>query len=151
MFLLTTLHIIKGEFQHVWRTIHENINNKQLDNLEQLRLQHHNLTVIVETGNQMFRHVAGITYGYGIPIVCLIFYGVTTSKFDIADVFVMSSMLATAVIEMFITTFMGADLNDKVSTMKENQILFNVKLKLKFKICLAFQSLDKLEFKYLSY
>jgi hypothetical protein len=63
---------------------------------------------------------------------------VTTSKFDIADVFAMSSMLATAVIEMFITTFMGADLNDKVSTMKENQILFNVKLKLKFKICLAF-------------
>lgn len=45
-------------------------------------------------------------------------YGVTTSKFDIADVFAMSSMLATAVIEMFITTFMGADLNDKVSTMK---------------------------------
>ena len=119
MFLLTTLHIIKGEFQHVWRTIRENINNKQLDNLEQLRLQHHhNLIVIVETGNQMFRHVVGITYGYGIPIACLILYGVTTSRFDIADVFAMSSMLATAVIEIFITTFMGADLNDKVSTMK---------------------------------
>lgn len=68
MFLLTTLHMIKGEFQHVWRTIRDNINNKQLDNLEQLRLQHHNLTVIVETGNQMFHHGAGITYGYGIPI-----------------------------------------------------------------------------------
>lgn len=45
-------------------------------------------------------------------------YGVTTNKFDIADVFAMSSMLATAVIEMFITTFMGEDLNDKMSTMK---------------------------------
>lgn len=118
MFLLTTVHIIKGEFQHIWRTIRDNINNKQLDNLEQLRLQHHNLTEIVENGNQIFRPVAGIIYGYGIPMICLLLYGVTTSRFDIADVLAMSSMLAIAIMEMFITTFMGADLNDKVSTMK---------------------------------
>lgn len=118
MFLLTTLHLIKGEFQHVWIIIHDNINNKQLDNLEHLRLQHHKLTEIVEIGNLMFCHVAGTTYGYGIPIVCLMLYGVTTHRFDIADVFAMSSILATAVIEMFITTFMGADLNEKVSIMK---------------------------------
>ena len=115
LFLLTNVHILKHEFQHVRKKIQNIINNNQLENIEHLRLQHEHITHLVETGNQMFRHVAGITYAYGIPIVCLMLYGMMTKSLDIADLIPMATALALSVIGMFIITFSGANLNEAVS------------------------------------
>lgn len=115
LFLLTNVHILKHEFQHVRKQIQNIIRNNQLENIEHFRLQHEHITHLVETGNQMFRHVAGITYAYGIPIVCLMLYGMMTKSLDIADLLAMATALAISVIGMFIITFSGANLNEAVS------------------------------------
>lgn len=115
LFLLANVHILKHEFQHVRKKIQNIISNNQLENIEHLRHQHGCICNLVETGNKMFRHVAGITYAYGIPIVCLMLYGMTSKSLNIADLLAMATALAVSVIGMFIITFSGANLNEAVS------------------------------------
>lgn len=115
LFLLVSLHIFKLEFKRLNLKIQEIIKENQLESLEMLRLQHENLIGVLNKGNQIFRYLALTVYLYGIPIACLMLYGATSNRFDIADIIAMVCTLTGAVFGMFLITFMGALLNDAVS------------------------------------
>ncbi|VDI07515.1 Hypothetical predicted protein [Mytilus galloprovincialis] len=81
---------------------------QQLDDLESLRLQHECIVELVKVGNLMFRHIGGMTYVYGIPMICLTLYGATMRSLDTVDICALVGVMMVVVIVMFIITFMGA-------------------------------------------
>ncbi|VDI41280.1 Hypothetical predicted protein, partial [Mytilus galloprovincialis] len=106
--LLLNTSLLKQEFKNVTRRIRDIINVQQLDDLESLRLQHECIVELVKVGNLMFRHIGGMTYVYGIPMICLTLYGATMRSLDTVDICALVGVMMVVVIVMFIITFMGA-------------------------------------------
>lgn len=115
IYLLASLHILTREFKTISQKLKQSLAENQPINLDTLRQQHEDLIGLVTTGNAMFRHVAGISYAYGIPICCVMLYGITVEKLNMSDIMAMVSVVVLAVVGMFAITFIGANLNDAVS------------------------------------
>jgi hypothetical protein len=115
IYLLVSLHILTREFKTISHKLKQSIAENQPINLDTLRQQHEDIIGLVNTGNPMFRHVAAISYAYGIPISCVMLYGTTVEKLNITDTMAMISVVICAVVGMFAITFIGANLNDAVS------------------------------------
>lgn len=115
IYLLVSLHILTREFKTISHKLKQSLAENQPINLDTLRQQHEDIIGLVNTGNPMFRHVAAISYAYGIPISCVMLYGTTVEKLNITDTMAMISVVICAVVGMFAITFIGANLNDAVS------------------------------------
>lgn len=124
--LLLNTSLLKQEFKNVTRWIRDIINVQQLDDLESLRLQHECIVELVKVGNLMFRHIGGMTYVYGIPMICLTLYGATMRSLDTVDICALAGVMMVVVIVMFIITFMGAYMCQAVSILLHKKFVLPI-------------------------
>lgn len=125
--LLLNTSLLKQEFKNVTRRIRDIINVQQLDDLESLRLQHECIVELVKVGNLMFRHIGGMTYVYGIPMVCLTLYGATMRSLDTVDICALAGVMMVVVIVMFVITFMGAYMCQAVSILLHKKFVLPIR------------------------
>lgn len=115
VFQLTFLHIIKNEFSSIAKEVKKNVFIQDFDRLFSLRRHHESLCELINIGNPILQQNAAFLYVYGIPIICLMLYGVTTGSVDMVDVLTMSMFIGLSVIEVFVVTIMGAQLCESVN------------------------------------